>query len=127
MATLQEIRTKADAKLAEFWPILQTKQNNYFNKHGKYFQLLASPEVIVIDGTDSVYTVLHPSDEAYEIDVNFSFSSTVPFTIEVHEWGGVDGYGYKAIVTVQLLDGRVFSRNRDSNQIDSGWFEVNKQ
>jgi len=122
MATLAQIRTKADAKLAEFWPILQAKQDAYFAKHGKYFQLLVSPTVTVVDGVDTDFGVRHPTDEPHQID--FGFASQVPFQIEVHEWVNGGDRGYKAIVTVELLDGRIFTRNRDSNQVDSGWSEI---
>jgi hypothetical protein len=60
----------------------------------------------------------------YVIDVDFSFASTIPFQIEVHEWSGPQGSGYRAFVKVKLLDGRIFGRSRDSNQVDSGWNEI---
>lgn len=126
MATLAQIRTKAkaEAKLADFWALLQQKQNAYYAKNGKYFQLLVTPSNTVIDGVESDFSNQAPSDEKFVIDREFSFEEKIPFQIEVHEWTGKDGSGYKAFVYVQLLDGRIFSRNRDSNQIDSGWFEV---
>lgn len=123
MATLKQIRDKADAKLATFWVNLQTKQDAYFAKHGKYFQMLISPVDVVIDGLDSDYVDRVPSDEKFVIDRDFSFAKKIPFQIRVDEWNGSEGVGYIATVYVQLLDGRIFTRNRDSNQNDSGWYE----
>ena len=122
MATLQEIRQKADAKLATFWTLLQSKQDAYFAKRGKYFQLLITPETKVVDGIDSDFALRNPSDEKYVLDVDFPWSEKIPFQIEVHEWVSGDDKGYKAIVWIELPDGRIYTRNRDSNQVDSGWY-----
>lgn len=124
MTTLKQIRQKADAKLADFWSVLTTKQDAYFAKHGRYFQLLISPDTSVIDGVDSSFTKRTPTDERFVVDVDFPWTDKIPFQIEVHEWvGNGDDKGYKAIVWVELADGRIFTRNRDSNQNDSGWYE----
>lgn len=119
--TLQQLRDKADAKLVIFWQWLVPKQNAYFAKHGKYFQLLISPENAVIDGVDSDFTNRVPDDEVYTIDRDFSFSEKVPFQLEVHEWVGPEGAGYKAIVWVQLPNGNIYTRSRDNMNNDSGW------
>lgn len=124
MATLAQIRDKADTQLAKFWTALQTKQDAYFAKHGKYFQLLVTPSNAVIDGIGSDFSNRVPSDEKFVIDREFAFAEKIPFQIEVHEWVSGKGAGYRAHVYVQLLDGRIFSRNRDNSQVDSGWFEV---
>lgn len=127
MATLAQIRDKADTQLAKFWAALQLKQDAYFAKHGKYFQMLVSPVNAVVDGLDSDYVNRVPSDEVFVVDREFSFAKKIPFQIVVDEWVSPDGTaGYKATVYVQLLDGRIFTRNRDSNQVDSGWSELIK-
>ena len=124
MATLKQIKDKADAQLVKFWKVLQSRQDTYFVKHGKYFQLLVSPSNTVIDGVDTDYTQRVPSDEKYIVDRDFSFAEKVPFQIVVDEWVGKgDDIGYKATVYVELPDGRIFTRSRDSKQIDSGWHE----
>lgn len=120
--TLKQLREKADAKLSEFWILLQTKQDAYFAKNGKYFQLLVTDPVV--DGVDTIWELRTPSDEKRAIDVDFQFNSPIPFQIQVDEWVGEgNDIGYKATATVELLDGRIFKRSRDSNQIDTGWFE----
>lgn len=125
MATLLQVRNKADAKLATFWSALQTRQNAYFAKHGKYFQLLAGSD-LTLDGADTPFTVISPSDEVHTIDIDTSWSDTVPFKIEIHEWVGPNGdLGYKGIVTVNY-QGTLYRRERDSQNVDSGWYQVVK-
>ena len=121
--TLAELRDKADAKLATFWSALVTKEEAYFAKHGKYFQLLVTPETNVVDGEDSDFTVRHPSDEPYQLDVDFAWASQIPFNIQVHEWVGADK-GFTAIAQVELPNGRKFKRSRNSKNEDSGWNEI---
>ena len=121
--TLAELRDKADARLATFWTALVTKEEAYFAKHGKYFQLLVTPETNVVDGLDSDFTVRHPSDEVHIVDVDFAFATKIPFNIQVHEWVGEDK-GFTAIAQVELPDGRKFQRSRNSKNVDSGWNEI---
>jgi len=121
--TLAELKDKADAKLVQFWQLLTEKQNAYFAKHGKYFQLLVSPTDSVVDGADSDFTVRHPSDEPFQVDVDFPWTDKVPFQIQVDEWGSVPDYGYKATVTAELPNGDVYKRSRNSRNEDSGWYK----
>lgn len=122
MSTLTEIRDKADTKLVLFWQALIPKQDAYFAKHGKYFQLLVTNSVI--DGADTLFEARHPKDELYQEDVGFAFNSNIPFSISVDEWVSKNDVGYKATVLVKLLNGRKFTRNRTNLNIDSGWYEI---
>lgn len=122
--TLAELRDKADARLATFWTALVAKEEAYFAKHGKYFQLLLTPETNVVDGVDSDFTVRHPSDEVHVVDVDFPWASKIPFNIRVDEWVGPNGNGFRAVAQVELPNGRKFTRSRDSDNVDSGWNEI---
>ena len=123
--TLTELKDKANAKLADMWPKLQNKQDQYYAKHGKYFQLLMSPIDSVVDDVDSAFEVRNPSDEMYIVDIDAAWTETVPFNIQVHEWVGAgDDRGYQARVLIQLPDGTQYARHRDSNAVDTGWFQV---
>ena len=122
MATLQQIRDKADAKLAEFWPILVLKQDAYFAKYGKYFQLRITSKVI--DGIDTIFEVKTPSDEKYPQDADLTFSSPIPFQIQVDEWVNNNGSGYSGTVHVELLNGDVYTRTRNNLKVDTGWNKV---
>lgn len=119
--TLTELRNKADTVLAQFWTALKTRQNAYYAKHGKYFQLLISPTYGVVDGVDTDFIVRHPSDVKALADINLSFSSKVPFQIHIDEWVGPQGNGYSATVWVELTNGDRYTRSRNSDNVDSGW------
>ena len=123
MATLKQVRDKADAKLAQFWPVLQTKQDAYYAKHGKYFQLLITGGRGVENGEEHDFVLRSPSDETHVIDVDLPWTDQVPFELRVDEWVSPNGEGYKASVWVDY-QGKTYSRNRDSDQNDSGWYEV---
>jgi len=110
--TLTELRDKADAKLATFWSALVTKQNAYHAKHGKFFQLLVSPENAVVDGADSDFTTRNPSDERFAVDVDFAWTEKIPFNITVDEWVGNGIVGFKATVVVELPNGDRYTRSR---------------
>jgi len=109
--TLTELRNKADAKLLEFWDALIVKQEKYYLKHNKFFQLLVTDPVV--DGADTTWELRTPNDEKHAIDVDFSFNSPVPFSISVDEWVGGDT-GFSATATVELPDGRKFTRSRSA-------------
>jgi len=123
MATLKQVRDKADAKLAQFWSTLQIKQNAYHAKHGKYFQLLVTGGRGVENAEEHDFVKRVPDDEPHAIDVNFPWTDKLPFEISVSEWVGPNGIGYQATVMVDFK-GKTYSRSRDSDQNDTGWFEV---
>lgn len=123
MATLVQVREKANAKLAELWPKIQAKQAAYFAKHGKYFQLLAGSD-LTLDGSDTPFSVVCPSDEKFVVDIETSWSETVPFRLEIHEWLG-NTKGYTAIATINY-QGMLYRRERNSDSVDSGWYVVNE-
>jgi hypothetical protein len=122
MATLIQVRDKANAKLATFWSGLQTRQDAYFAKHGKYFQLLAGSD-LTLDGADTAFNVVSPSDETHVVDIDTAWTDTVPFRIEIHDWVGPNGKGYKGIVTINF-EGTLYRRERDSDNNDTNWYEV---
>ena len=116
--TLQELQTKANAKLVTFWDALEIRQDAYFALHGKYFQLLITDPVV--DGVDTTWELRQPNDELHALDVGFEFNSPVPFSIRVNEWSG-DTPGYQAWAEVTLPNDDMWFRWRDSDQNDSGW------
>ena len=108
--TLQELKTKANSKLSDFWDALVIKQESYHLKNDNYFQLLVTSPVV--DGADTTFVVTHPNDEAYTGDVQFAFASPIPFQIQVDTWGNETERGYTMTCIVELLDGRRFTRSR---------------
>ena len=122
--TLLELKQKANPILLNFWTTLEARQEMYFAKHRKYFQLLVSPTTTVTDGVDSTFIVRKASDEMHIIDVDFTWATKIPFQIEVHEWGNKNEHGYVALVKVKVgLD--EYRRERNSKNVDTGWYKYN--
>lgn len=130
--TLAELKTKADAKLVDFWNALLVRQEAYRLKHDNYFQLLVTDPVV--DGADTTWVVRYASDQPQVMrdDVQFEFNSPVPFQIEVNVWGTKPSRGFRATAVVELPDGRKFTRSRSytdtrerKRDIISGSLETN--
>ena len=122
MATLKQIRDKADAQLTQFWGVLTARQDAYFTKHGEYIQLLLTDRVV--DGEDTTLEIRHHSGETHAEDIQLSFNSPISFQISVGVWGRYEERGYSATVTIELLNGRKFSRTRQHTNEDTGWQEI---
>lgn len=123
MATLKQVRDKADAKLTQFWQLLTSQQDAYFAKHGKYFQLLVTGGRGVANDEEYDFVLRIPSDEPHTIDVDFPWTDQLPFEIAVDEWVGPGGNGYRATVTVEH-NGTLYQRSRDNSQNDTGWYSL---
>lgn len=121
MATLTQLKNKANATLADFWTLLVQKENAFYSKHNRYFQLLITDEVI--DGVDTTFIIKKPDYEPHQADIDFEFNSPIPFQIQVDEWQGGE-VGFTATATVVTDTGRIFRRQRTSQNIDSDWFEL---
>ena len=67
MATLTQLRDKANTVLTKFWQWLVTAQDAYYAKHGKYFQLIVSPDNTVVDAEDSTFVKKFNPNEANSI------------------------------------------------------------
>lgn len=107
--TLESLKTKANTKLTEFWDLLLPKQEAYFLKHNKFFQLLITDPVV--DGVDTTFEIRKPNDELHAVDVDFEFNSPIPFSISVDEWVGGDT-GFSVTVYVELPTGEKYTRTR---------------
>jgi hypothetical protein len=111
MATLVQIRNKADASLQEFWDVLSVKQEQYFRRYQDYFQLLHTAPVV--DGEDTTFVLTLPSDQSHRsIEYVFNHTSPIPYQIAVQCFGNDKMKGYEVTVVVELLDGRKFTRSR---------------
>lgn len=111
MATLVQIRDKANAKLATMWTELKTRQEAYFQKHRRYFQLRASSN-LVADGVDTPFSLVPPSDEAFVVDLGGAWTDSVPFQIIVDAFYEEKKRGYTATVYIKLLNGDIYTRSR---------------
>jgi hypothetical protein len=113
--TLATLKTKANAKLTEFWDLLLPKQEAYFLKHGKFFQLLVTDPVV--DGVDTTFVVRKPNDEKHAVDIGFEFNSPIPFQISVDEWGLHNRRGFSVTCTVELPTGEKYIRRREAEPV----------
>jgi len=112
MATLAQIRDKADTKLAQFWDVLIAKQEAYFLKHDTFFGFNWSPSNEVEDGVDTdIGEVNRPSRKHHIADVQIPTNTKLPFQIQLMRHHGEE-HGFTATVRVKLLDGRIFTRSR---------------
>ncbi|MCK5019751.1 MAG: hypothetical protein KAS32_22020 [Candidatus Peribacteraceae bacterium] len=126
MATLKQIKDKANAKLSVFWVELSAKQDAYFAKHGKYFGFNWTPSLSVVDGVDSNFGKLQrPSKNHIAEDISFDITSKLPFQIRVIRHHGGDGHGYTAWVRVKLTNGDVYmrSKGRGAHFTNNAWFK----
>lgn len=121
--TLTELRNKANAKLADMWPVIQAKEDTYFANHGRYFGLNWSPSLVVVDGVDTDLELSHPSVEHIAGDVTFP-ATQVPYQIQIFRMSQYDSEFYHAFVRIQLLNGDVWQRDRKQDNTDSGWYQV---
>jgi hypothetical protein len=125
MATLTEIRDKANTRLTSFWQNLVPKQDAYFAKHGKYFQKLVTNQPI--DGLEVDWSDNTPIDEKNPADSVITVNDgKLPFAISIDEWVDNDGAGWSATCTIQLKNGTQYQRTRDNQNNDTNWFKVNK-
>lgn len=123
MANKEKIQRKSDKVLDKFWKSLQLKQELYYKKNGKYFQLLLSPDVKLVDGDEKDFEFRPPSDKALDVDMQFPQLEKLPFQVRVHEWVGQEQSGYRAVLN-QDINGVEYTRDLDSDGNDSGWLEV---
>lgn len=104
MATAQQIRDQVDAKLANLWTAIQTKENSYFAANGRYFQGLKTHTLTPKDGAETTPDVgtktPHYQPDPWPLAIR---NTAMPMTLEIHQYVTPDGTaGYQASVTVQI-------------------------
>lgn len=130
MATLKQIRDKANAQLALFWSELTTRQDAYYAKHGTYFGFNWTPALAIEDGIDTdLGEIQRPSRKHHAVDVSFPVNTKLPFQIQVIRHVGPLGHGYTATVKVQLVDGRVYARDKGygPHSETRQWYQIIKE
>lgn len=120
MATLQQVRTKANDRLATLWGVITTKQDAYFAKHGTYFGFNWTPALAPLDGEDTAFIINRPSRFHVAADADFNGEPTVPFSIQIIRHDG-ETQGYTAYVRINW-EGTIYERSRTNQNVDSGWY-----
>jgi hypothetical protein len=124
--TLQEIKTKVDNFLADLWVNkIVPKQEAYFAKHGRYAQVLTSPEIMPADDTEGTYVKRPPSDEQNPADFEFEIATPIPAQLEIHTHDKGNQHGFTAHVWVEV-QGKIYHRakNYQFGGEDVAWHEV---
>ena len=94
--------------------MLIDKQPRFWNKNGRFFQLLVTSRSV--DGGEMTWAMKHPLDETRVVDVDFPWKNTLPFQVSVDVWkGGTEGFS--ATATTELLNGDVYRRTRTATAI----------
>ena len=115
MATLAQIRDKADTKLVTIWAVILEKQLAYFAKNGRYFGLRITSASIPADDIEENATKNIDPNEPNPGDYSFTVPSTLPFQLEVHQHGTA---GFTATIRVMVL-GNEYVRRKSHGTIDN--------
>lgn len=126
MATLQEVRTTVDSFLADLWvKKIVPKEEEYFAKHGRYAQVLLSPNTPVKDGGVGTFSLRAPYYEKNIADFHFSIETPVPMEIEIHQHQRRGEFGFTAYAFVEFKGKRYRrSKNYKFGTVDIPWQEV---
>lgn len=120
MATQAQVRTRVDAWLADKWPTLVARQQNFFANKGRYWQGLKTHTIdpAHTNGADGDAAPdrldANPSDE-FENWRNVFPSwdgSPLPCALQVDTYSGPSGVGWVATVFIRY-NGTLYSRSQN--------------
>jgi hypothetical protein len=115
MATLQQIQTAADTRLANLWAGIQTKEATFFGNHGYFAQLLRTHNVIPADGATALPDIgaaVPYYMQAGDGWPNAILTQVQPCAFEIHQYVTPDGTcGYQAFVWV-TINSHLWSRSQ---------------
>jgi hypothetical protein len=120
MATLNQVRTRVDNWLAEKWPSLVARQDNFFINRGRYWQGLRTHTIVPAhtngaDG-DSLCTELdaQPNDAFSNWRNAFPEWATepIPCALQCDVYDGPLGKGWFATIWIRY-NGTLYKRSRN--------------
>ena len=120
MATLTQLRTRVDAWLADKWPTIVARQQNYFANRGTYWQGLRTHTIDPAhtngaDG-DSIADRLavHPTDQFSNwLNVFPEWDGVaIPCTVQCGTYGGPQGQGWVATIWIRF-NGTLYTRSQN--------------
>lgn len=128
MATLAQIRTAVDNRLAALWPTIQAKQDNYFATHNKYWQGLRTHSVIPSEGNTSLPDIgsACPPQQPGQPWPDAVLNTALEMALWIDVYDGPQGTGYQATVVVSVL-GNLYTRTAQvgpETWRTSGWTQV---
>jgi len=119
MATLIQVRNKANDRLTTLWSVITSKQDAYFATHGTYFGFNWTPSAPPLEGEDTTFIINRPSRFHVSEDVDFTGETTVPFSVQIIRHDGAT-QGYTAYIRINH-EGTIYQRSRTNTGDDSGW------
>ena len=136
MATITQLRNRVDAWLADKWPTVVARQQNYYANRGVYWQGLRTHTIVpahtnAADG-DSVADALDAMpDDAYSNWRNVFpewDGVPIPCAVSIDVYGGPDGEGWCATIWIRY-NGVLYSRSQnvgpDTHRTEA-WHVVNE-
>lgn len=127
--TPDEIRAAIDARLAQLWGAIQTKEANYFAAHGHYWQGLRTNTLLPADGALVIADIgaRTPTDQPDPWPA-LALSTGLPMAITIDVYDGPEGIGYVATVTVTIV-GRTWARSAQEGPEKwrvEGWHDISQ-
>jgi hypothetical protein len=137
MATLQQVRTRVDAFLANIWPTIVARQQNYFANTGRYWQGLRTHTIVPAHTNSTDGDAV--SDKLDESPLANRFSTwrnafpewdglPIPAAFEVQIYGGPGGQGWFATIWVRY-NGVLYSRSQNvgpEDHLTKAWHVVDE-
>ena len=120
MATLLQVRTRVDAWLADKWPTVVARQQNYFANRGTYWQGLITHSVVPshtngADGDSVADRLSITPDDAFQ-DWIVAFPEwngiALPAAVKIDVYGGPQGQGWVATIYIRY-NGVLYSRSQN--------------
>ena len=97
MATLNQIKTAVNARLADLWPKVKNRQATYFANNGRYWQgrITSAPPDDGATVAPDLTTTAGPQNVSWQTAVNGDIPSPVECALQIDTYeapGGVHGF-----------------------------------
>lgn len=136
MATLNQVRNRVDAWLADKWPTVVARQQNYFANRGEYWQGTKTHTIVPahtnsLDGDSLADRLASGPSDAYSTWANVfpEWAGTlIPAALQIDVYGGPQGKGWVATIFVRF-NGTLYSRSQNvgpESHRTEAWHVVNE-
>lgn len=120
MATLNQLRTRVDAWLADKWPTVVARQQNYFANRGQYWQGLKTHTIDPAHTNGSDGDSVPDRLNAQPTDAFSNWSNVfpewdgvpIPCALKVDVYDGPQGKGWVATIFIRF-NGVLYSRSQN--------------
>jgi hypothetical protein len=120
MPTLNQVRTKVDAWLADKWPTVVARQQNYFANRGQYWQGLRTHSAVPAFTNSQDGDAAADQLNAQPTDAFSNWSNVfpewdglpIPCALQIDVYDGLEGKGWVATVWVRY-NGVLYTRSQN--------------